>query len=67
MFCNIVHKECTSCITIVSISDGSNLGVTGCVPYLSHDELAIDRDGFVGELDSDGGVEFESELVVTES
>lgn len=64
---DVIHKQGSNSSSVVSAGDSSVSLLTGSVPDLGLNHLAIDRDTTGGELDTDGGLGFEVELIAGES
>lgn len=64
---DIVNEEGTDGTTVVGGGDGAVAFLTSSIPDLRLDGLGVDLNGSRGELDTDGGLGVEVELVSGES
>lgn len=64
---DVVDKQSTNSAAVVCGSDGAISLLTGGIPDLGFDRLGVDLDGPGGELDTDGRLGVEVELVSSES
>lgn len=64
---DIVDEKGTDGTTVVGGGDGTVSFLTSSIPNLCLDSLGVDLDGARGELDTDGGLGVEVELVASES
>lgn len=65
---DVVHKQSTDCAAVVGRSDGPIALLAGRVPDLSLEDPPINLDRLCGrELDPDGGLGLEAELVLGEA
>ena len=64
---DIVHEESTDGTTVVSGGDGTVAFLTSSIPNLRLDCLGVDLDRAGSELDTDGGLRVQVELVTGET
>lgn len=67
MLSNVVYEQSSDGTTVVCRCDGTVSLLSGSIPDLSLDCLSVYGDGTGGELDTDGGLGLEAELVASES